>query len=365
MQKTRRARLTGLLLLLVTLNAAPVVSADVVGVFTEVEGQVTFLRDDYYFAAAEGVEVEDEDLVDAAADSSTQIEMVDGSILRLASNTRLLLSEYRVAESKNVIAASLEVLSGWLRFAVAKLRKDAKYEFNTPTLAIGVRGTEGVIEAENEQGGLFLEEGLVEVTAQDQQAGKISAVRVAAGEYIERRRGAPFRRLRQPSTAFRNRLPARLRRRVERRIGSLVGRRVAPRVLRRINQDDVRRYLRQHAPMRQRLERRLKRSQQPGARSLRAPLRSQGHPTQSRPMPQRHQEAVDRLIRRSRLQRERQSEAMPASEPPAHARQRQSQHKPLDRKPKVGAHRRHAKQRKGPHRTAPPRRAMKRAPGRR
>ena len=166
--------------------------AKVVGVFTVVEGQVTVLREHYYYAAAEGVEVEDQDLVESQADSTTQIEMVDGSTLRLGADSRLLLSEYDIDGDKSVVAASIDVLSGWLRFAVAKLKKNARYELNTPTLIIGVRGTEGVIEAGNEQAGILLEEGLVDVSTQGEEAALFPRFSFAPANSYNAVRGSAF-----------------------------------------------------------------------------------------------------------------------------------------------------------------------------
>lgn len=322
MQIARFAYLAGLLLL--AFVGASAASADIIGVFTEVGGKVTILRDNYYFEATEGVEVEEQDLIEVTAEGSTQVEMVDGSILRLGPESRLLLSEYQVASGeKSVLAASLEVLSGWLRFAVAKLKREAKYEFNTPVLTVGIRGTEGIIEAENERGGLLLEEGLVHVAAQGEPPGRVTSIQVAAGQFIERRQGRPFRRLHQAPSMFRARLPVRLRRKAERRVDRLVRRRVRPRALRRMNQDDVRRYLREHAPMRQRLERRLKRPGTrvgPNAKRLGNRTPAKVPPKADASLEQRRRlEAIDRLIEKTPTRQRAQGQA--TGRQPAHRRQ--------------------------------------------
>ncbi len=187
----RTTALVGLCLALS--GASSTVGADVVGVFTVVEGQVTVLQEHHYYAAAEGVEVEDWDLVESQADSTAQIEMVDGSTLRLGADSRLLLSEYDIDGDKSVVAASIDVLSGWLRFAVAKLKKNARYELNTPTLIIGVRGTEGVIEAGNEQAGISLEEGLVDVSTQGEEVALFPPLQLRAGQFVQHRQGTNFR----------------------------------------------------------------------------------------------------------------------------------------------------------------------------
>ncbi len=239
---------------LITLFAATAAAADV-GVFTDVNGEVKLLRGDYYFEAAPGVEVQDQDIIETGSEASTQVEMTDGSVLRLGADSRLALSEYRLDSGGNVIAASLDVLSGWLRFAVAKLHDNAAYHIETPTMTIGIRGTEGVIEAKNTQGGLYLEEGAVELKAPDTPN---HATQLKAGEYVERVHGRPFQRFRESPATFRNRMPPLFAQRLQRRAHLLRQRGLAPRQIRRLSREDIQRYLQQHPHRRQLLERRFK-----------------------------------------------------------------------------------------------------------
>ena len=239
-----------------------------VGVFTETSGDVKFLRGDYYFEAAAGVEVEAEDLVETGDAATAQLDMGDGSILRIGPNSRLALTDYRLDSDGNVIAAGIEVVSGWLRFAVSKLRNDASYRIETPTMTIGIRGTEGVIEAQDSQGSLYLEEGAVEARAADPQSSGSDASAVRAGEYIERTRGQSFARPGQAPLAFRNRMPPAFRERLQRRAQLLKARGMPPRQIRRIQGEDVQRYLKDHPHMRPHLQQRMQKQlhAQPPAR---------------------------------------------------------------------------------------------------
>ena len=221
-----------------------------VGVFTETSGDVKFLRAEYYFEAAVGVEVQAEDLVETGAAATAQLDMGDGSILRIGPNSRLVLTEYRLDEGGNVVAAGIEVVSGWLRFAVAKLRNDANYRIETSTMTIGIRGTEGVVEAQDSHGGLYLEEGAVEVSAVDPQHSKLPAAALQAGEYIERTHGQPFVLPGQAPSAFRERMPPAFRERLRHRAQLLKARGIPPRQIRRIQGQDVQRYLKDHPHMR-------------------------------------------------------------------------------------------------------------------
>lgn len=224
------------------------------GVFSDVDGETRIQRGDAYYTAAPGVEVEADDIVETGDNAAAQVEMNDGTILKLGANTRLLLADYKLDTDNSVLTAGLEVLSGWLRFAVAKLHgSDRRFDINTPTMTVGIRGTEGVIEAANERNGLLLEEGRVAVRAAD--AGTMP---VSAGQYIERAAGRPFARPGAVPAAFRARLPMIMRERAVRRAQFLRARGVPPRMIRRIQREDRERYLRQHPYLKQRLEQRFR-----------------------------------------------------------------------------------------------------------
>jgi len=231
--------------------------ADPIGVFSSTSGNVQVLRGKNYLAAAPGVDVVPEDIVETGQDSSAQLDMDDGSVLMLGPETRLALSDYQVDAKRNVVSAALDVLSGWMRFAVAKLRPDGQYNIHTPVLTIGIRGTEGTIEAQNEQGGLHLSEGIVDVAPIGNDAAAFKPVRVNGGEYIQRARGQAFARFSQPPVAFQKRVPPMLRQRLIHRAHELRSRGVPPRVIRKMTREDAQRFMERHPHMRERWRRRF------------------------------------------------------------------------------------------------------------
>jgi hypothetical protein len=243
-------RFLGLCLLLLT----PMVAAAGIGVFADVQGDTRIQRGEVYLAAAPGVDVEEDDIIETGDNASAQVEMLDGSMLKLGAASRLLLADYKFDSGGNVVSAGLEVLSGWLRFAVSKLRSnESLYAISTPTMTIGIRGTEGVIEVYSARGGLFLEEGEVAVRAAD-----AGSVPVRAGEYIERAPGQPFVRPATVPPAFRARMPASMQPRMARRAHLLKQRGVPPQQIRHIQREDRERYLRQNPHLHQKFEQRFR-----------------------------------------------------------------------------------------------------------
>ncbi|MHB8454186.1 MAG: FecR family protein [Acidiferrobacterales bacterium] len=199
-----------------------------------------------------------QDIVETHSGGSAQLEMNDGSILRLGPKSRLALSEYRLDDHGNVVSAALDVISGWLRFQVAKLHQAAAFNIDTPVMTIGIRGTEGMIDASANQGGLYLEEGMVRVKTQNHASVGPQTTRVSTGQYIERSRGRMFSHSNGMPTAFRNRMPPDFRARIVRRIRFLRERGVPPRRIRRLTHRDVERFLHRHPHMRAQTQRQFR-----------------------------------------------------------------------------------------------------------
>jgi len=222
-----------------------------VGVVTGVAGNIELQRGEDVFAAESGVDVMPGDVLRSGGESSVQVDMDDGSILSIGANSTLKIDDYKMREDKSVISASIALVTGWLRFTVAKLRQqDSSYRFHMPTAVLGVRGTEGVLEVTGEgdkmESHVMLEEGEVDV-AEELRKGRLRGARVVLrpGQYASRRHGRVLKMLRRTPFSFRNRIPARLRTKLIRRIRMLRHRGVAPRRIRGILKHKMQRHLRQ------------------------------------------------------------------------------------------------------------------------
>jgi len=211
-----------------------------VGVVTEISGEAVLQRGEEQFALASGVEVNPGDIIRSGEEAGVQLEMDDGSMISISSNAEITIAEYQLREDRSVASATIELLSGWLRFAVTRLRgSESSYQLSMPTAVLGVRGTEGVIEVsgsgESAHTRIFLEEGEVEI-AEEMRKGRLSGqkVRLRSGEFAERRfRQLLLKRAVVPA-AFKKRLPARLKTKLKRRIKLLKKRGIQPKKIRKI-----------------------------------------------------------------------------------------------------------------------------------
>jgi hypothetical protein len=251
-------RLRRVILFAVLLALPHVASAADVGVFSEVQGDVKILRGDTYYQATAGVDVNEQDIIETGTDGSAQLDLKDGSSLRISESSRVLLSDYQLREDGSVVKATIDVLSGWLRFAVSKLHGKSSYGFNTPVMTIGIRGTEGIIRADTGDGSLMLEHGHVRVHGIDGDGNvKPGEEAVDAGQYLSRQRGRAFARRAGAPAAFWSRLPPRMKVRLVRRAQFLKRHGIRPRLIRRMRRRDLVRYLNGHPAMKWRLRRRF------------------------------------------------------------------------------------------------------------
>ncbi len=212
--------------------------AGVVGVISDVNGEVDLHRGDEVLIAEPGVDVEPGDVLVSGEGASAQLDMDDGSSLAIGANSSMKIRNYQLREDRSVLSAAIELATGWLRFAVAKLRsRDSSYRFHMPTAVLGVRGTEGVLEVTGEgeaaESRAALEEGEVEL-AEKLEHGRLAGRRIVLGpgQYAERRRAHPFRFRRHVPASFRRHVPPRLRARLRRRAHLLKRRGIHPRRLR-------------------------------------------------------------------------------------------------------------------------------------
>ncbi len=248
--------------LLLRFVLTPVVENDdsqPVGVVTQLGGEVNMIRKNSYYAVSTGVSVYIKDIIITGKDASLQMDMVDGTILRLGDNSRVVLSEYKIDGKKKVIGAMINVLSGWVRFAVAKLQKKASYNFNTPVMMVGVRGTEGIIHSGNEQSALLLQEGRVRVERSYGSNETVTGRDVVSGQFVNRRRGRDFEYTYKVPAYFTKRIPKSFHRynRMLHRARELERRFVQPTFQRRVEPTDVDILIRRHPYMQNHFRRRF------------------------------------------------------------------------------------------------------------
>lgn len=185
--KVQRMIATGALLMGVLLFAAPrAQAADQAGKAALVQGRVEALRDGKWRAMWTADPVFVGDRIRTFADGRVQIEFVDHSLVKLAANSQLEITQYMFKSTERL--GLLRLWTGKLRAVVAKKIANSKsdYKLVTPTAVAGVRGTDlGLSYLEPEPGEpqpeteLIVFEGLVDFGP---PGGNTPPVAVSGGE---------------------------------------------------------------------------------------------------------------------------------------------------------------------------------------
>lgn len=245
----RSLRLMGLCWLLFLSTAF----AGEVGHVTEATHEARIIRGDSVFVLEQGVALRREDVISTGRDGHAQLEMDDGSILELGPSSQIHLSEYLLDDQRQVEKAEVSLLTGWLRFLTAKLAPQRPYRFTTPTMIIGIRGTQGTIYAEEDSSSLSLSEGLVDLTELDDAGQTQFSSHMQAGEYVAHRRGQRLQLQKKAPDSFKNRLPARLKKQRARKLHLLKKRGVKLRLLHKVSVNDLKQAIRANPRIRDRL----------------------------------------------------------------------------------------------------------------
>lgn len=120
-------------------------AADVVGRFTQVEGQVDLLKQGKLPAAPAKVAdgVEPGDVVRTKSKSKAQVKFVDDTTITLAPESRVAVADYMYDGARGQRRAVLRLFRGLVHTAVTRLLKVQEPDFimETHTAVMGVRGT--------------------------------------------------------------------------------------------------------------------------------------------------------------------------------------------------------------------------------
>ncbi len=140
-------RKTIVITLLALLVLSPVLARAGVGKFTSVAGNVDVTPPGgVAVQAAVGGEINEGDIIRTKTQAKVEVAFQDGSILRLAENSRLRVSAFAGSQERGERQATLYLFRGIAQSIVRVVKGadalSAKYEVHTPTSVHGVRGTQ-------------------------------------------------------------------------------------------------------------------------------------------------------------------------------------------------------------------------------
>lgn len=222
-----------LLLCLASLLASSLACAQAKSVVGIVEGSATLIRQTTRYALAEGVALNEQDVIETAPGAFAQIELPGGVLVGIGESTRLML---RPRVGKGLTAPSLYLLQGWLKTSTS-----GTFGYASPAFEIATQAATTVVYTTGVQYEVFLESGAAKLTLRD---GAQAIAQLAAGDFAQRREGATPTVARRAAPEFLAKVPRPFRDRLPARGEEFAKRNVAPKALGEVAYTDVAAWLR-------------------------------------------------------------------------------------------------------------------------
>lgn len=230
---SRAARLVVPVALAAWLGISPA-AAEPLAMVGILEGSATLVRQTTRHALAEGVALDDGDIVETPADGFLQIEFGDGAIVGVGGNTRLILKP-RLTSLKPANAPRLYLLEGWLK--IGPPPKGQAFAAMSPPLEFDTTDASMVLRVAPKAYALFVETGNARLLPRE---GDRSAIGLKAGDFAAKPATAD-----KPSVGARleptfiEQMPRNFRDRLPARAALYAKRPVAPKALAPVDYGDV------------------------------------------------------------------------------------------------------------------------------
>ena len=127
-----------------------------------------------------GAPVQVADIVDVPAGGKVKLRMADGSVVSLASGTRLTIAAYGVDQAGQRRDARLSLAQGLLRAVVTPVQHKAGFEVDTAVGAAAVRSTDWFVEAFPDAMQVGVLAGSVTMTSANTRRGEVVPARWGA-----------------------------------------------------------------------------------------------------------------------------------------------------------------------------------------
>ena len=151
---------------------------------TLLEGQAALLRGTVRYALAEGVRLQNGDIVELGDKGTAQIEFADGCILSLGPKARFYIGGLTSrGAAKGGGISDFYLMQGWSKLASGK--SAAPLRITTPVFGLGTADATAVIQLADGEGAMFVETGEVRLTEGFVKASPTSPVQAARRRVLQ------------------------------------------------------------------------------------------------------------------------------------------------------------------------------------
>ena len=169
-----------------------------VGILTVAEGGAQLVRGSSTYSAAQGVALQNGDMLAPGPKGQAQIEFKDGAILNLSRGTRAFLMSSPSAGGEPGVALQ----PGWVKFTRAKAAKGKPYRYIMPLARLDTAGATGVLRIGEDSSEIFIESGAARLVEMSRSGAPAGGRDLKGGEFVVRAAGQPLRVSPRPSAEF-------------------------------------------------------------------------------------------------------------------------------------------------------------------
>ena len=174
-----------------------------VGTLTVAEGRIELVRGTTTYAAAQGVTLQNGDMLATEPKGQAQIEFDDGTILNLSRGSRALLLGPQSASGE----AGVALYAGWVKFSRTKAAKAKPYRYLMPAARVSTAGATGVLRVGEDSSEIFIESGAARFVELSKGGTSGAGRDVKGSEYLVRRPGQALAASPRPSADFIKSMP--------------------------------------------------------------------------------------------------------------------------------------------------------------
>ncbi len=181
------------------------VAAEHVATVTMLEGNAALLRGVARYALAEGVRLDNGDVLESGDKALVQVEFTDGTLIALGPKTRLMVMSYPKGRGRG--GGELFLLSGWLKVERARPEPPVIGKITTPLMEVGIASTAAVMNNTGAEAAMFVETGEAKV-AQIGMGGRTEdPVRLKSSQFYSCKREQRCTVAPRPARAFLEGIP--------------------------------------------------------------------------------------------------------------------------------------------------------------
>lgn len=173
-------------------QAAPSHVAEIIGINGQVESRI---GGGSFSPAAILQKLASRDAARTLVNSKAELSFIDKSIMVLGPQTTMEISQYRLGEREAGPSRALKVLNGKARFIVNKFTGtgtgDPEFTVETPTMGVGIRGTDGVVEVKGTTDYVYLLQARVPLLLRNKTTGE--QMDLKPGFFVVSQANRPFR----------------------------------------------------------------------------------------------------------------------------------------------------------------------------